>query len=65
MGLPKSRAVRQLIVEPVREHSRKPDRVHDDIEAMFDGPYCELFARRRRAGWDSWGNDVDRFKAIA
>lgn len=66
MGLPKSRGVRQLIVEPVREHSRKPDRVHGDIEAMFDGPYVELFARQRRPGWDAWGNDVDRFsRALA
>ncbi|MDB5683171.1 MAG: hypothetical protein JWM75_869 [Sphingomonas bacterium] len=62
MGLPKSRSVRQLIVEPVREHSRKPDRVAGDIKAMFDGPYVELFARRRRKGWESWGNDVDRFE---
>ena len=65
MGLPKSRSVRQLIVEPVREHSRKPDRVRSDIEAMFDGPYAELFARSRRPGWDSWGNDTDRFEAAA
>ncbi|WP_426163041.1 MT-A70 family methyltransferase [Sandarakinorhabdus sp. DWP1-3-1] len=65
VGLPKSRGVRQLIVEPVREHSRKPDRVYGDIEALFDGPYLELFARQRRAGWSSWGNDVDKFEAAA
>jgi N6-adenosine-specific RNA methylase IME4 len=61
MGLPNSRAVRQLIVEPLREHSRKPYRVHADIQAMFAGPYVELFARRRRKGWASWGNQLDRF----
>lgn len=61
MGRPKSRGVRQLVVEPVREHSRKPDRIYADIEALFDGPYVELFARNRRPGWASWGNDVDRF----
>jgi N6-adenosine-specific RNA methylase IME4 len=65
MGLPKSRAVRQLIVEPVRQHSRKPDRVISDIEAMFDGPYVELFARERRPGWDSWGNELDKFESAA
>lgn len=63
MGVPRSRGVRQLVVEPVREHSRKPDRIHSDIERMFDGPYLELFARQRRPGWDSWGNQVDRFEA--
>ena len=62
MGLPKSRGVRQLVVEPVREHSRKPDRIYSDIERLFDGPYVELFARTRRPGWDAWGNDVDKFE---
>lgn len=61
MGLPKSRGVRRLIIAPVREHSRKPDRVYSDIEALYDGPRCELFARTRRSNWDSWGNDLDRF----
>jgi N6-adenosine-specific RNA methylase IME4 len=65
MGRPNSRAVRQLIVEPVREHSRKPDRIHSDIERMYDGPYVELFARQRRPGWDCWGNQVDKFGAVA
>lgn len=65
MGLPKSRAVRQLIVEPVREHSRKPDRVCSDIEAMFDGPYVELFARSIRPGWARWGNETDKFAEAA
>ncbi len=53
--------VRELIVAPVREHSRKPDRVPGDIERLFAGPYVELFARTRRTGWDAWGNQVDRF----
>lgn len=58
----KSGGVRQLIVEPVREHSRKPDRVADDIVRLFgDLPRVELFARTKRPGWDAWGNQVDRF----
>lgn len=57
----RSRSVRNLIVAPVREHSRKPDQMHADIEALYAGPYVELFARQRRPGWDCWGNDVDRF----
>ena len=65
MGLPTSRAVRQLIVEPVREHSRKPDRIRPDIEALFDGPYVELFARSQRDGWDCWGNETGRFAEAA
>lgn len=39
------------------QHSRKPDALYDYAESL-PGPYLELFARRRRAGWDSWGNEV-------
>lgn len=54
----KSAGVRKLIDAPVREHSRKPDEAYDRIEALADGPYLELFARRGRAGWDSWGDQL-------
>lgn len=54
----KSMAVRQLIVSPVREHSRKPDEAYERIEKLFDGPYLELFGRRKREGWHVWGNEV-------
>lgn len=54
--------MRELIVAPVREHSRKPDEVYSRIEALTGGPYCELFARQRWAGWHSWGDQADRFK---
>jgi N6-adenosine-specific RNA methylase IME4 len=63
MGLPLNRDVRRLIVEPIREHSRKPDRVNGDIDRLYAGAAVELFARRRVPGWDSWGNEVDRFDA--
>lgn len=67
LGSPKirSRSVRNLIVAPVRGHSRKPDNLHHDVEALFDGPYCELFARQTRPGWDCWGNETDKFQARA
>ena len=41
------------------EHSRKPEEFYDLIEVLF--PKCkkiELFARSRRPGWDSWGNQL-------
>lgn len=61
----KSRSIRNLILAPVREHSRKPDQMHSDIEALYDGPYVELFARAPRPGWDVWGNQTDKFEATA
>lgn len=55
--------VRQAIIEPAREHSRKPDGIHGRIERLVAGPYLELFARARRSGWDAWGNEVDKFSS--
>lgn len=62
-GSPKlmSRRERDFIFAPRREHSRKPDEQYAPIERMFAGPRIELFARVRRPGWDSWGNEVDKF----
>ena len=57
----KSRSIRNLIVAPVREHSRKPDQMRADIEEMFDGPYIELFAREPAPGWLAWGNETTKF----
>jgi N6-adenosine-specific RNA methylase IME4 len=47
---------------PVQDHSHKPEEVFSIIERISDGPYLELFARRRppsRAAWSVWGNEVD------
>lgn len=43
---------------PVTEHSKKPEIVYEMIEAMYTGPYIELFARNTHPGWESWGNEV-------
>ncbi|MGA7807139.1 MT-A70 family methyltransferase [Bradyrhizobium sp.] len=64
MGRPKrlSAAVRKLVISPRREHSRKPDECARAVEQLVAGPYCELFARTSRPGWDCWGNQTDRFQ---
>lgn len=62
---PAARSIRNLIWAPVREHSRKPDIMHAEIEAGFEGPYVELFSRQRRAGWDCWGNETDKFAPVS
>jgi len=61
-GSPKrvSKSVRQLIVSPVEEHSKKPDETRSRIVQLFgDIPRIELFARQRADGWDAWGNEVE------
>ena len=66
-GKPKrlSASVRDFIMAPRREHSRKPDEQYSNIEALFDGPYLELFARQKRSGWSAWGNETDKFQQVA
>ena len=47
---------------PLQEHSHKPEEQYAVIERVSDGPYLELFARRRppsKAAWSVWGNEVD------
>lgn len=56
-----SKGVREIIDAPRREHSRKPDEQFERIEALVGGPYLEMFARNSRLGWESWGNDTERF----
>ena len=53
--------VRQAIVEPSREHSRKPDCIHDRIERLVAGPYVELFARSTRPRWKAWGTETTKY----
>jgi N6-adenosine-specific RNA methylase IME4 len=48
-----------VIEAKVTEHSTKPEIFAEMIEAYFPiVPKIELFARRRRAGWDAWGNET-------
>ena len=39
-------------------HSRKPTMIHEWAEKVSPGPYLEMFARTRRPGWESWGNEI-------
>tara|TARA_Y100000114_G_scaffold157167_2_gene187694 strand:+ start:11549 stop:12094 length:546 start_codon:yes stop_codon:yes gene_type:complete len=60
-GKPKrvSKKVRQVIIEKIREHSRKPDTIRNRIvELCGDLPRIELFARQKTPGWDVWGNEI-------
>jgi len=54
----KVKNVKQPIISPRREHSRKPDEIYGRIEALLESPYLELFARHTRPGWTSIGDGV-------
>lgn len=44
---------------PRGKHSVKPEAFQDIVEQVSPGPYLELFARRKRPGWDVWGKEVE------
>lgn len=45
------------------QHSEKPSAVRKMIEKLYDkGPYLELFAREKTAGWEAYGNDASLWK---
>ncbi len=60
-----SRSERNSITAKTRGHSVKPDEMYRKIERQFHGPYLELFARRQRKGWDSWGNELQAEEGVA
>lgn len=43
---------------PMKEHSAKPPALQDLVERLSPGPYLELFARKQRLGWSTWGNEA-------
>jgi N6-adenosine-specific RNA methylase IME4 len=55
-----------VISAAVQEHSRKPDSVHTMLETLYPGcSYLELFARRSRPGWATFGNEIDQKEAAS
>lgn len=59
------RSVRRWLVAPVRAHSEKPHEFYALIERLF-GPQrrVDVFARRRRPGWDALGDEIDGMDII-
>lgn len=54
----KSRCERNWWGWPRGRHSAKPEEFQTVVESVSPGPYLEMFARRKRPGWVSWGNEV-------
>ena len=53
-----SASVPQVLISERGRHSEKPDEIRARIERLVPGPYCELFARQHRPGWDAWGDQL-------
>lgn len=66
-GKPKSenKAIRQVRAEMLGKHSEKPAVFRDEIVRLCgDLPRLEMFARCVPAGWDVWGNEVEKSLTI-
>jgi len=56
--LPMSAAPATWFGSPRGRHSEKPDEFYRLVETVAPGPYLDVFARKIRPGWTSWGNEV-------
>ena len=53
--------IRDIIREPRREHSRKPDAFYELVNSLCVGDKLDYFSREHREGWYSYGNDTEKF----
>jgi N6-adenosine-specific RNA methylase IME4 len=51
-----------VIITRKQEHSWKPEEQYPIIEACSPGPFLELFARQKRHGWTSWGDQAAEYE---
>lgn len=59
------RGIPSLILEPRREHSRKPEKAYQHAERMAPSAYrLDLFSRQKREGWDCMGDETDKFEPV-
>jgi N6-adenosine-specific RNA methylase IME4 len=56
-----SASVHEVIIEPRREHSRKPEKFYDRVQQYAEGPRLDLFGRQSRPGFDVWGDERHLF----
>jgi len=57
-ALVKDRGVPNVVIAPRSTHSTKPDAAFQLIERVSPGPYLEMFARRPRSNWTTWGDEA-------
>lgn len=58
LGIPAASRLPNYFSAPKGNHSVKPGLLYDLVERVSPGPYLELFARRNRLGWDTFGDQA-------
>lgn len=43
-----------------KKHSAKPNEFYKLVEAMSPAPRIDIFARKRRHGWDVFGDEIPK-----
>ena len=56
---PKRKTVRTSFTVKSLFHSAKPDEFYEALDVLPYNPRIDLFARKKRKGWDVWGNEVE------
>ena len=56
-----NRDMATAFIAPRRAHSEKPDTFYDIVEHVSIGPYLDVFARKQRMGWDTFGDEAFNF----
>ena len=52
--------IHSVFTEQVKKHSQKPEIAYKIIERLYPNTKkLEVFARRKKQGWDVWGNEVE------
>jgi N6-adenosine-specific RNA methylase IME4 len=63
------RDIREVIISPRREHSRKPEDFYRRMEHFCHGPRLDMFGGGERPGWTYWGwphfDHTDRASGVA
>lgn len=52
---------RDILREARREHSRKPEAFYEMVEDITVGRRLDFFSRQQRQGWETFGNDREKF----
>lgn len=53
------KAIPTVFQAPSPFHSAKPDQFYSLIKTKFPGPRIDLFARKKRKGFDVWGDEIN------
>jgi N6-adenosine-specific RNA methylase IME4 len=58
---PYNRDIPTAFIAPRTSHSEKPQTFYDLVEHVSPGPYLDVFARKQRFNWDTFGDEAFNF----